>query len=187
MKYQRGGLTWLYGKGPLLLISRDLLPAWSGIEVPERRVVRAAFRWGRSEARACDYDRACDVNGYVGTLRVGKGQGLVLNDVPMPTAWRASRQGGGLFVRQEYADPGTDFRALLRRARRSFTPERAVFRIARPEAVLFVSSWPGEEVEDGDHLAFRLRPGRYTVHTARFCPDEQTAVVLHRRVPAGRA
>ena len=36
---------------------------------------------------ATDYDRACDVNYYLGLIEIGAGKGLVLGGEPLSTAW----------------------------------------------------------------------------------------------------
>ena len=71
--------------GPLLFLPEALLSDWSGIDVPEYRLVTASFRWNAKESRACDYDRACDIEDEVGVIDVGHGQGLVLSGGLRPT------------------------------------------------------------------------------------------------------
>src|SRR5689334_17973405 len=83
--------------GPLIVVPLELAQSWRGIEaVPGDPVT--------------DYDRACDVDDYLGVLEVGPGRGLVLGDEPMRTAFVPSADGG-ILVRWGYA-PSED--AVLR-------------------------------------------------------------------------
>ena len=63
--------------GPLLLLPDCLLAEWSGIDVPDFRVVTARFRWNDKEERACDYDRALDRDAPPVELFVVGGQTVI--------------------------------------------------------------------------------------------------------------
>jgi hypothetical protein len=85
------------GGGPLLLLDETLLAYWGGTETP---VGRPSF--------PSDYDRACSVNGYLGTVAVGPGSGVVLWDSPLQTAWYFLPQiREGVLIRSEW-DSGDD-------------------------------------------------------------------------------
>ncbi len=69
------------GGGPLIAIPEVVLPFWTGADGDEL---------------ASDYDRACEVEGFVGLLPVGNTTALVLGDDPAATAYLPEH---GTFVR----------------------------------------------------------------------------------------
>jgi hypothetical protein len=89
-----GAVRWMQSNaGPLLLVPGEHLPSWEGVAPPaDGRHIEAQFRWNRRDAPATDYDRACDVTGYLGLLSIGTGHGLVLGDELHATAWLAPQQ-----------------------------------------------------------------------------------------------
>jgi hypothetical protein len=98
----------------LLLVPGEHLLAWEGSDPPSAgRKVEAKFRWHDPNDPATDYDRACDVEDYLGLIEVGTGKGQVLGGDPeMMTAWLpAGPPGdedtlapGGMLVRWSYAE-----------------------------------------------------------------------------------
>ena len=72
-----GVLTWLGTDfGPLLLVPGEHLSSWEGIDPPSSgRWVEARFRWHDPNDPATDYDRACDVEDYLGLIEIGTGNG----------------------------------------------------------------------------------------------------------------
>ena len=171
-------VVWLQNHaGPLLFLPVSLLPDWSGVDVPDYRPVSADFRWNLEESRACDYDRACDVNDYVAAIPVSHGEGLVLNDEPCATAW-LPREWGGLFARWEYAESTHAMEAALSVIPDTLDWERKgdIGIVASPQS-LFNSAEPGTEPVT-PRLKIGLAQGRYDIRWARFQPDASTAVGL---------
>jgi Immunity protein 21 len=170
--------TWLENAaGPLLLLPDSLLSEWSGIDVPDFRVVEARFRWSDREKRACDYDRACDVDDYAGVIPVGCGEGLVLGDEPARTTWLA-RPFGGLFARWEYAESGEDMNRALGHIPDSLGwADKGTFVVVSSPLQLFNSAEPGLEVVMS-RLRLNLASGAYSVRWTRYAPDNFTAVSL---------
>ena len=164
--------------GPLLLLPEKLLSLWSGTEVPTDRHVEAVFRW-HGGGPASDYDRACDVNEYVGILTVGAGWGLVIGDEPLPTCW-ISTDWGGLLARSVYAeDDGAADGAL-----ESFPLElpwerRGEFSAVSSPLRLFDSADPGGDLLMPSTLV-DLQPGSYDVAWARYEPNAETAFTFIR-------
>jgi hypothetical protein len=94
---------WISCNSPLLLVAKDELRAWEGTDVPSQgRMVEARFRWN-PDGPATDYDRACDVDDYLGVIAVGNSNGIVLGDEPLMTTWLPLKDSG-LLVRWVYAD-----------------------------------------------------------------------------------
>jgi hypothetical protein len=127
--------------------------------------------------RASDYDRACDVDDYVGIITVGHGEGLVLGDLPAETTWLA-RPWGGILARWEYAD-GYD---AMERALADipdvlpWEPKGDLIVVSSP-LELFNSAEPGIEPVL-PRMTIDLAEGTYHVGWARHTPDDRTAATL---------
>jgi len=104
-----GDLTWLdTDAGHLMLLPANLRSQWSGANPPkDGRFIRAKFRWNHPDDAASDYDRACDVEDYVGILQVGSGKGIVLGQDPLPATCQALPNGGLLIARLYTSEIGT--------------------------------------------------------------------------------
>ena len=163
--------------GPLLLVPESLLPDWSGIDVPEYRIVTAKFRWKAEESRACDYDRACDVDDEAGVISVGHGEGLVIGGSLQATTW-LPRLWGGLVARWEYAENENSMQDALTRIPASLAYEpHGEFNVGSSPLNLFNSAEPGDEIVM-PRLSIELAPGQYDVGWARYTPDDVTSVGL---------
>jgi len=98
---------WISCNSPLLLVARDQLSSWEGTDIPSNgRKVEARFRWN-PDGPPTDYDRACDIDDYIGVIDVGTGKGIVLGDEPLMTTW-LSLSDGGLLVRWAYSESEND-------------------------------------------------------------------------------
>lgn len=182
-------LTWMSSNGgPLLLVPGEYLSSWRGIDPPpEGQHIEAQFRWAGLDEPATDYDRACDVTGYVGLLDIGAGQGLVLGDEPHSTAWRPLPAGdgdheiGGLLIRLVYADSDADIIAVLEHMPQAgWQDECLALDVGHEPLYLLDAAYDGSELEGDDHLTIHLPAGRYTIATAEYEPDDHTSLVLHR-------
>jgi hypothetical protein len=178
-------LTWLETDAPLILLSGVNLTDWEGIDPPSRgRVVEAKFRWSDEAAPATDYDRACDINDYIGLISVGRGMGLILNDMPMDTAWKYfGDNGGGLFIRYMYAD---SVAAVLSASHKvpaeSWEATGLIFTVDGGPLYLFDSTYNGKDLSDTEYLVIQMSPGTYSIETAVH-ENERTGIVLHRFLP----
>lgn len=173
--------------GPFLLLERRWLHFWEGVLEPSGgRVVHASFRYNKRDAPATDYDRACDVEEYLGLLEVGDGWGLILNDDSYSTAWQEGMGAtdAGLFVRWVYAESDKDvLDALARIPGDVWEQEIVTFAIEEGPVYLFDASYDGaaiaEEVPE-DCLKIDLPPGSYVIYTAHYKPNDETSLILHR-------
>lgn len=160
-------LTWITSAGgPLLFLEEHLLAHWHGYDTS-------------------DYDRVCSINDYLGVLDVGPGQGLVLGEEPMPTAWRSFPEWpGGMFIRWQWAeDDNSVLEAIADLQRVSWEPTGIVFDVANTSLLLFDAVCPGKDADcnrTGCRLSIRLKEGQYFIETAHYQPDESTALILHR-------
>ncbi len=174
MIYQSGPLQWIESNGgPLILLPAEYLTAWSGYNPSEQS------RNGLRQSRQTDYERACAVEGYTGILRVDGGQGLVLGDEPMATAWWPATTTQGIFVRWVTGEEQTSaIHHLTRLAEEIWEPSNTAYIVGRRPLYLFDVAWPGTDAPE--RLVVRLAAGSYTIDTAHIQPDHQTEFVLHR-------
>ena len=176
-----GDLRWVESEGgPLLLLPDDLLGFWEGVRRPPRfRTIEADFRWS-AETGPTDYDRACDVNDYLGLIEVGPGHGLVLGDAPLRTTWFGDGQhSGGYLVRWVQANSDAEVRQIMT-TDLSTLPwvDGASLDVEAVPLVLFDSGLPGDQVGE-DALRIRLAKGRYVVSTAEYAGDNDVRLLLH--------
>jgi hypothetical protein len=172
--YQRHHLGWIDSDGgPLILLSRELLTAWSGTDpqVPGDDAAQAV--------QEADYDRAGAVSGYIGLLPVAQGQGVVFGGEPLSTAWVPLTTTGGVFVRWSYGEEQTDVIGHVKHIEeRIWESSGLTFMVGRQPLCLFDAAWPGQEVPE--YLTITLDEGTYAIDTGIARPDNQTELVVHR-------
>jgi Immunity protein 21 len=183
MYHDNKTLTWLASAGgPLLLLPGAYLAAWEGTNPPSAgRVLQARFRWQDSAAMATDYDRACDVDDYLGLLDIGGTQGLVLGDEPLATAWLPDGDSGktGMLIRWVSADDEAHILAALTHIPdHVWDPAHLLFPVGSTPLYLFDAAIPGSKVDA--YLVIHLNPGSYLISTAVYKPDNGTELILHR-------
>ena len=173
-------MKWITSEGgPLLLLDEQELGGWGG-------VIDAIDEWPPGESFSpdgfpTDYDRACRISGYLGTIPVGATQALVIADEPLPTTWVPAASGGTI-VRYLYTacdDPPVDW---LDGLPDSIFEQETTLLVAGETLVLFDAAIAGRDVlgEPAQHLVLNLRPGLYNVKTATYEPNAETSMVLHR-------
>jgi immunity protein 21 of polymorphic toxin system len=171
--------------GPHLLLPAQFVGGWEGTSPPSgARIVDARFRYTMDPASpATDYDLACDVEGELGLIPVGGGEGLVIDDdVPMST-WVPAPDGlgGDLVVWVSGPERGDEW----------------VIRVCR-EAPLHLLQDTGLTLSVGDgglflfpacdsapewvygFIRISLPPGRYRVLTVEYEQDSEGCLRLHR-------
>jgi hypothetical protein len=158
-----------------------LLGAWDGTEPAEpHRSVQTTFR-GNGDGPATDYDRACEVNEWLGVLAVASGEGLVLGGEPLPTAWLPVAHGtGGLLVRWQYAESDSAAARWLSAVPPELPWRWSVrFAFDAGPLMLFDAAEAGLDPL-GSRLELPLTIGRYDIHTVQWQPDSVTSLLLHR-------
>lgn len=185
-----GELRWLESNGgPLLLVPGEQLPSWEGTEPPsDGRQIDAQFRWNGEDAPASDYDRACDINGWLGLLDVGAGHAIVLGGEPLGTAWQASAGASesgvntcGILIRWVHANSESDVIEALEHVPETVWQDTGLLlSVGREPLCLLDAAYPGSELEGDDHLTIQLPPGKYSIATAEYEPDSHTHLLLHR-------
>ncbi|HEU4753111.1 MAG TPA: Imm21 family immunity protein [Armatimonadota bacterium] len=180
-----GVLSWVESAGgPLIAMPRSVVQGWDGVRPSEDRLVEARFRW-KSGGPATDYDRACDVEEYVGVIRVEDVDALVLGEEPLPTAWiELPGRDGGVLVRWVFAEDNLRSEDLPGLDQLHWEPGVEWMVTSSPQ-MLFDSATPGELLERTNSVERNLRPGRYAVVMADFRPDPLTHMRLHRLTRIG--
>lgn len=169
--------------GPLIVAPAEIAPHWRG-----------AHTWSPSEGRrgsagesVSDYARACGIDDYLGTLKVGHGKALILGDEPMQTAFISASEGG-IFVRWMWAESEDGVRRALGAVPESaWGPTSHRIEVAREGLLVFDSAWPGDalpppskDVLPASWARIELPEGTYMVDTADYEPDDSTRLILHR-------
>ena len=163
-----GELSWLgTDAGHLILMPASARSQWSGTE-PSRdpEASTAQFRWNQPDDPPSDYDRACDVNDYVGILNVGAHQAIVLGQDPLPTAGQPLATGGLLIARLYTTEIGLPA-TLPSIADLEWQPVGHVI-LDGSRVVLFDSTEPGWEDPVFPSVEFGLAAGRYNVEHTRY-------------------
>ncbi|MGW1363739.1 immunity 21 family protein [Streptomyces chartreusis] len=163
-----GTVEWIEsGGGPLIAVPETVLPFWAGADGDET---------------ASDYDRACEVDGFVGLLPVGDSAALVFGDEPASTSYLPDQ---GTFVRWCAADSEAELLARVPAALAIADWGHEVRWKVPGTVVLFDSAWPGRDTERTEHLRVALEPGAYAVRAAQVqpCPETWLGLVQLRRLP----
>lgn len=170
---------WISCNSPLLLVEKNHLDAWEGTDVPSQgRIVEARFRWN-SVGPATDYDRACDVDDYLGLIEVGRGKGIVLGDEPLMTAW-LPLVDGGLLIRWVYAeDEETILSAAKNIPNDCYKDSGVTLAVGEHPLVLFAACESSSD-QVYPRVEFKIPSGYYRILTSRYEPDANTSLLCHR-------
>jgi len=159
----QGAVEWVEsGGGPLIAIPEVVLPFWAGAD---------------GDDLSTDYDRACDVDGFIGLLPVGDSRALVLGDEPAATAFLPEHS---TFVRWCAAGSEDELLAGVPAALKTAVWEPEVTWDVPGAVVLFDAAWAGNDSARTDHLRVALEPGRYAVHAAYVEPGPEVWLGLVR-------
>ncbi|MFE7171344.1 immunity 21 family protein [Streptomyces sp. NPDC057616] len=154
---EAGAVEWVEsGGGPLIAVPETVLPFWAGAD---------------GEENASDYDRACEVDGFVGLLPVGDSAALVLGDEPAATAYLPEH---GTFVRWWAANSEDELLSGVPAALAAADWGQEVHWVVPGPVVLFDSAFPGGETQRTETLRVELAPGRYAVRAANVQPGPET-------------
>jgi hypothetical protein len=163
-----GTVEWVEsGGGPLIAVPETVLPFWAGADGDET---------------ASDYDRACEVDGFIGLLPVGDSAALVFGDEPAATTYLPDHR---TFVRWSAADSETALLAEVPTALDTAAWEAEVCWNVPGAVLLFDAAWPGTDSARTDQVRVALDPGRYAVRAAHVQPGPETwlGLVQLRRLP----
>ena len=162
-----------------MLIEEKYLPDWEGSDAPSNgRVVEANFRWGLETAT--DYDRACDVEDWLGLINVGEGKAIVLGGDETATTWvDLIENREGMLIRWIYADSDEDAINKAKSLSDELGKEESFeFKIGDSDLILFSAAESGN-YKISPRMKFNLSSGTYKISTIEY-KDEQTSIICHR-------
>ena len=162
-----------------MVIEQKYLEFWEGSDAPsDGRVVEANFRWGLEVAT--DYDRACDIEDYIGLIDVGEGKAIVLGGDVLATTWLPLlKSQDGILVRWFYGNSEDEVISIAGSlSDESGKDENFEFTIEDSDLVLFAACESGSD-NVYPRLKYSLPKGTYKISTIEY-EDEQTSVICHR-------
>lgn len=164
--------------GPHLIIPERYSVAWEGCFAPSHgRVVETTFRCN-PKGPATDYDRACEVRGWIGVIPVGRGEALVLSgDDTQATYYRWDRKH--FILRWLFAESEMELLDHFHDVQAQMPVEdEAVFHHPGGNLYLMDSTdVPGRWFVQRQEFA--LPRGRYHVLTSH-SSTEKTYIIIHR-------
>jgi frataxin-like iron-binding protein CyaY len=154
--------------GPLLFLNENHLSIWSG-----------AIGDPQSQS---DYYRACLIDDLIGSINVGEGLGIILNDSPMQTTWLPSKiNGQGYLIRWKYAKNESSVIQYLEEIPQSiFHSENITFTASCARIILFDAALSGITYSKGEFLEIIMDIGDHQIETGIFEPDSETSLVIHK-------
>jgi frataxin-like iron-binding protein CyaY len=161
------------------VVAKEHLSAWEGTAVPaESRKVEAQFRWN-PDGPATDYDRACDVDDYIGLIDVGSGKAIVLGDEPLMTTWLSSADGG-LLVRWVCADNEETLLAAAHRIQMDAYEDSGVSFTVGDSPLVLLAACESSDDKLYPRIEFEIPSGRYRILTSQCETDANTSLICHR-------
>lgn len=163
------GLRWISSLGgPLILMERAALPSWSGDLASE------THPW---MDRVSDYDRAGEIEDYVGILNVDHHKALVLS-MPDQTSYVSVNPRAFLLIRWIGADSEEMVLNTLRELDldQPWIDTNAQIHFESGELALFDSVYAGSEITDS--LNIRTDPGDYNISILSYRPTAQIDLLL---------
>jgi hypothetical protein len=167
------------GGGPLVCLETALAHRWRGVEVGGGTTVDPKIN------AVSDYERACRVPDYLGTIDLEEGSALVLGDMPLETSVWSDALKNIIIVRLFYIEPETDVSNLLQNIGDSsfINPQESIiFETRSSRLIIFDSAFPGDD-QKKNILRFQLSKGKYRILTGLINPDSRTSLLLHKFYP----
>jgi Immunity protein 21 len=163
--YKDFDMRWIESNGgPIIMVPQAALADWSGFRV-------------KPMSNKSDYDHACEIEDYLGTLVSGDATILVFGDEPLRTTF-ISNATEKLFVRWVYAESE---QSILDRVNQ-LPPihGKADLRLAlEGQYTLFDAAEPGNSIM-GDSLLLQFDPGLYDLYTVKDASTKNVSILLHR-------
>jgi hypothetical protein len=126
-----------------------------------------------------DYDRACAIDDYTGTIDVGRNKALVLGDMPSDTSVITPDPQTVLLIRwiwAENSDQVTDTINNFEIRGQEWTATGEEIEIKNSTLLLFDSSYRGTELEEKTEIP--VDPGTFTISTLSYEPTPDLNLFL---------
>jgi hypothetical protein len=161
-------LNWLEcSGGPFILMEKSLLKYWGGYD---------------EEGEPNDYDRACEINEYLGIVNVHDGVALIVNTESMQIAINPSiKTNEIMFISWVYANNEQDIINSLKEIPEYIWDNINIkIQIINGDLVLFESVNPGNDVEE--YFNILLEKGNYCVLSGVYNPNKSTRFILYKLI-----
>ncbi len=162
--------------GPLIMLERDLLPHWGGID--NIGGVTNPHRNRRPFECPSDYDRACEIRTWIAPLQVSNSAGVIFSGNRLGLALVRQDDATFFAVRPYYEiEDLQDHIKFVKENPNCFTKDFEIL-ISCGQVIVFDFASPGWEIIGG-HLEIDALPGTYEVSTYwQRTPDAE--VVFHK-------
>lgn len=162
------------GGGPLICLGHSTIKFWRGVDgIGEHKYGEEGFQ--------NDYERACNIQDYLGIIPVQESIGIVLGDMPLDTMIFRRPQELPLIGRVVYSEPDADIECSLSfwtELTHAKEVESVAVSIDEPLWHLFDSAYPGAlGLEKCLSVTFPI--GEFTIKTFEYKPDPQTFMLIH--------
>lgn len=157
---REGKLRWISSAGgPLVVLQQSTLSSWGG-------------------ALGGDYDRAGAIRGYIGIIKQGELDAIVLWGEPLETAYYAGAKGQFL-VRWSYGPDDTAVLNSLDRmhAAAMSVSEDLVVEVVDDRQFIIDAAAPGYDAEE--QVPLSLTPGRYVIASGIYRPSPEIEMIVH--------
>ncbi len=141
---------------------------------------------GKWEATNCTshYDKACEIEDYIGLLPVADGYGIVISEDISKSTWiEAQDKKGGFLVVLNFIKEGIDENTIIENIRgideNLFKPSELQISIKDKNLYLFAACDYGPDWIYG-YSEISLKPGNYTINTLERCLFEDCSFRVHR-------
>jgi hypothetical protein len=168
--------------GPFLLVDEENLLTWGGVIDP---IPPHGLDLYSPSGVPTDYDRACNVDGPIGSITVGDAPALVFGEEALCATWLGSAgDDEGKIVRYSFADSEKEVLQSISTMPETAFTQRQLFSVSRSHLFLFDSAIAGGNIEKfpSDYIAIELPCGTYDVATATYSPEHRMYVIVHRFV-----
>lgn len=166
-------IDWIQSDGgPLICILASVAHGWRGIDGASA---------GSEDSGKTDYERACSISGYLGSLIVKDRTAIILGDMPMVTSIVKSKSG--LYIlRIMYADSENDVIEYVSQydGRQGVleSEESQKFESDGSGIVIFDSAYPGAQ-EKLETISYPLARGLYRIDARLIEIQNQASFILH--------
>jgi hypothetical protein len=179
--------------GPLIVVPAGIAHRWRGATFSTGlALLDPRTRQRENFPQIDDYTRACAIEGFLGTVKIGRGKGLVLTGERAPATFILKNEGS-IIVRVAYSDLSDDHIVNLVESAPAAIWESTAFQIqvSRGGLLIFDSVFAGDDLPakpgEGANVPWiklRLLPGGYQIDTAIYEPTSETQLILHRLKPS---
>lgn len=172
--------------GPHLFIEKRLVGYWMGVieSSYNDKTITTKLRSGKQSNIITDYDRACDIEEYVGVISIGNGHGLVISeDVPRSTWIPAEDGNGGFLVVLNYISENIEEDLIIEKIKKVddslFESTNLQLTIQDNHVCLFAACDYGPDWLYGC-CEFKLKPGTYSIYTVDSYDFDECSFRIHR-------